>query len=42
MAAGYSDEVARLLRTEYRYPGAVGVLRDGRVERLAPMPGVGP
>jgi hypothetical protein len=34
MAAGYSDEVARLLREEHRYAGVVGVLRDGWVERL--------
>ena len=32
MAAGYSDEVARSLRTEHGYERTVGVLRDGWVE----------
>ena len=32
MAAGYSDEVARNLRTEHGYERPVGVLRDGWVE----------
>ena len=41
MAAGYSDEVASLLRAEHRYQGVVGVLRDGWVERLAPDTKVG-
>jgi SAM-dependent methyltransferase len=37
MAAGYSDEVTRILRTEHGYLGCVGVLRDGGVEQLEPV-----
>ncbi len=40
MAAGYSDEVARNLRTEHAYERPVGVLRDGWVE-IVPMAGAG-
>ena len=40
MAAGYSDEVVRSLRTEHGYERTVGVLRDGWVE-LVPIPGDG-
>ena len=41
MAAGYSDEVARDLRTKYGFGRAVGVLRDGWVETV-PAPAEGP
>ena len=36
MAAGYSDEVVRLLRTDHGYRGRVGILRDGGVEAVPP------
>lgn len=36
MAAGYSEEVARILRTDHGYRGPIGVLRDGWIEG-APM-----